>query len=85
MKNTNKKIYYYVLEFLIEEADGNRITSSMCVLGYRKPTIKEAKIFWEKDCELYPDETLVDIYEISSIEAHAAYNMENENSFPIFG
>lgn len=86
MKNNKaKRIYYYVLEFLIEEQPYGNITSSMCVLGYRKPTIEEAKEFWKEDCSLYPDEKLVDIYRISSIEAHNDYDMENEKKYPIFG
>ena len=62
-----KKYNYYVLEFMIN-GDKNQ-TSSMCVLGYRKPTIEEAKEFWKKDCELYGDETLIDVYEITKEEA----------------
>lgn len=78
-----KKYKYYVLEFIIN--GDKHHTSSMCVLGYKKPTIEEAKEFWKKDCELYGDETLVDIYEISQEEAYLGYDMEKENEFPIFG
>lgn len=87
MKNSeNSFINYYVLEFLIKvDEEGNQITSSMCVLGYRKPTIEEAKIFWKKDCDLCPDEELVNIYKISKKEAYADYDMERENDFPVFG
>lgn len=78
-----KKYNYYVLEFMI---NGSREhTSSMCVLGYRKPTIEEAKEFWKKDCELYGDETLFDVYEITQEEAYDAYDMSRESEFPIFG
>lgn len=78
-----KKYNYYVLEFAI---DGNKNhTSSMCVLGYRKPTIEEAKEFWKKDCELYGDETLIDVYEITKEEAYGGYDMSRENELPIFG
>ena len=78
-----KKYNYYVLEFAI---DGNKNhTSSMCVLGYRKPTIEEAKEFWKKDCELYEDETLIDVYEITKEEAYGGYDMSRENELPIFG
>lgn len=78
-----KKYNYYVLEFMIN-GDKNH-TSSMCVLGYRKPTIEEAKEFWKKDCELYGDETLIDVYEITKEEAYGGYDMSRENEFPIFG
>ena len=57
----------------------------MCVLGYRKPTIEEAKEFWKSDCELYGDEFLADIYKISKEEAYDSFDMTNENSWPIFG
>lgn len=81
-----RKYNYYELEFLIDD-DGNglRHTSSMCVLGYRKPTIEEAKEFWKKDCELYGDETLVAIYELTEDEAYTDFDMSRENEFPIFG
>ena len=72
-----------VLEFMIN--GDKHHTSSMCVLGYRKPTIEEAKKFWKKDCELYGDETLIDIYEIPKEEAYDGYDMSNEKDFPIFG
>ena len=78
-----KKYNYYVLEFIIN--GDKHHTSSMCVLGYRQPTIEEAKEFWKKDCELYGDETFIDVYEISQGEAYDAYDMERENEFPIFG
>ena len=74
---------YYVLEFRINN-DPNH-TSSMCVLGYRKPTIEEAKKFWKADCELYDDELLADIYEISKEEAYDSFDMTNEHTWPIFG
>lgn len=81
-----RKYNYYELEFLIDDdGDGLRRTSSMCVLGYRKPTIEEAKEFWKTDCELYEDETLVAIYELTEDEAHTDFDMSRESEFPIFG
>lgn len=81
-----KKYKYYELEFLIECFDGEiRHTTSMCVLGYRKPTIEEAKEFWKTDCEMYGDESLVAIYELSEEEAHDGFDMSRESEYPIFG
>lgn len=79
-----KKYNYYELEFLTECFDGEiKHADSMCVLGYRKPTIEEAKEFWKADCEMYGD--LVAIYELSEEEAHSGFDMSRENEFPIFG
>lgn len=81
-----KPIFYYVLEFTIDsDPRYGSYTSSICGLGTHKPTIDEAKEFWKKDCELYKDGTLTDIYRISKEEAHQDYDMENEANFPIFG
>lgn len=81
-----KKYNYYELEFLIDDdGSGLRRTNSMCVLGYRKPTIEEAKEFWKTDCEMYGDEALVAIYELTEEEAHTDFDMSRESEFPIFG
>lgn len=79
----NKKYNYYELVFAIN--GDKKHTSSMCVLGYRKPSIEEAKAFWKEDCEMYGDESLIEIYELTYEEAHAAFDMSNEATFPIFG
>lgn len=77
-----REVKYYELEF---KTGVSGITSSMCVLGYRKPTIEEAKEFWKADCELYDDEELFNVREISKEQAHEEFDMENEANFPIFG
>lgn len=79
----NQKYNYYELVFAIN-GDENH-TSSMCVLGYRKPSIEEAKEFWKEDCELYGDESLIEIHELTYEEAHGAFDMSDEAAFPIFG
>lgn len=79
-----KKYNYYELEFAIDCFNGElKHTSSMCVLGYRKPTIEEAKEFWKKD--IYEDETLINIYELTEEEAHENFDMSRESEYPIFG
>ena len=80
-----RKYKYYELEFLLEDKDdGSTYTSSMCVLGYRKPTIEEAKEFWKDGCEVYGN-NLVGVYELTKEEAYDCFDMERENEFPIFG
>lgn len=79
-----KKYNYYELEFVIGCFNGEvNHTSSMCVLGYRKPTIEEAKEFWKKD--IYEDETLINIYELTKEEAYENFDMSRESEYPIFG
>lgn len=80
-ENRIHQIRYFELIF---QNINNTQTSSMCVLGYEEPTIEEAKIFWQKDCELYKDEHLIEINEISLEYAHESFDMERERDFPIF-
>lgn len=79
----NQRYNYYELVFAINGDKSH--TSSMCVLGYRKPSIEEARDFWKEDCALYGDENLIEIFELSYEDAHAAFDMSNEATFPVFG
>ena len=79
-----KKYSYYELEFAIDCFNSEiKHTSSMCVLGYRKPTIEEAKEFWKAD--IHEDETLIAIYKLTEEEAHDSFDMSRESEYPIFG
>lgn len=79
-----EEIKYYELVFSIDCFDGElKHLSSMCVLGYREPTIEEAKEFWKTDCENIGE--LIGIYELTKEEAYHDFDMEREDEFPIFG
>ena len=71
----NKKVNYYELEFDDEY--------SICIKGERKPTVEEANIFAKADCEKF-GASIIDVLEISDKEAHMSFDMEKEESFPIF-
>lgn len=74
--------HYYEIEF------GNwknlEDLYSICIVGTRKPTLKEAEEFCKKDMVSMGYEYVNDVEEISAEEAHKFFDMENESSFPIF-
>lgn len=57
---------------------------SMCILGNRMPTLKEAEVFLKKDMELMGYDAVTMVIEIDFDEAHNFFDMEKENQFPIF-
>ena len=58
---------------------------SICIVGIRKPTLKEAEEFCKKDMVSMGYEYVNDVEEISGEEAHKFFDMENENDYPVFG
>lgn len=58
---------------------------SICMVGIRKPSPAEAKEFLKSEMEKWNFDLVFDVEEISPYEAHAFYNMENEEEFPVFG
>lgn len=82
-------IKYYEIEFadvndesdLDPDADDSQF---ICILGKRKPSIKEAEEFCAEDMKLLGSNTIVNISELTPEEAHAFYDMSNEDSYPIF-
>lgn len=75
---------YNYYELIFQNKIDPCITSSQCVLGYRKPTIQEAKKFWKEDCDLYCDEELSEVIYINRENAYRDYDMNREHEFPIF-
>lgn len=59
-------------------------TLSICVLGKRRPTTKEAAEFIKTDLTNLGYDYVNDIIELSEEEAHLFFDMENENTFPVF-
>ena len=57
---------------------------SICIVGTRKPTLKEAEEFCREDMVNMGYEYVNDVDEISVEEAHKFFDMENEDSFPVF-
>ena len=57
---------------------------SICIVGTRKPTLKEAEEFCRKDMVSMGYDYVNDVEEISAEEARKFFDMENESSFPIF-
>lgn len=69
-------VHYFELEY----EDG----SMVCILGRRKPGFKEARMFVAKYAGDAGDKFIAAIREIPSEQAHAEYNMEGEENFPVF-
>lgn len=57
---------------------------SICILGEREPSIKEAMEFCKKDMEIMGYKYVVNVLEIGQEEARTFFDMENEKSFPVF-
>ena len=57
---------------------------SICIIGERKPTYKEAETFCKKDMEEMGYKYVVAVREIDAYEAHNFFDMENEKNFPVF-
>ena len=81
---------YYEIEF--DNAPRGREWSdesigdySICIIGKRKPTIKEAEEFCKKDMDQMGYKYVVAIREIDSDEAHTFFDMSQEEKLPVFG
>lgn len=78
---------YYEIEFdhecrtIENESVGDY---SVCIIGGRKPTIKEAEEFCKKDMKQMGYEHVVAIREVDSYEAHTFFDMDQEEKFPVF-
>ena len=85
-----KNIKYYEVEiskYDKRSKNGKRNKTSMCILGIRKPTIKEAENFLADDIiRVYKCDHIDTVREISQQEAYSAYSMDDiEDTLPIFG
>lgn len=88
--NKNHYENYYEIEFdheprAREWSDESIGDYSICIIGKRKPTIKEAEEFCKKDMEQMGYEYVVAVREIDSNEAHMFFDMTQEEKFPVFG
>lgn len=94
VKASTDNIKYYEVMFdtiprNIEDLDGDVVGEySICIRGTRRPSLKEAAEFCKEDMEImsksYGDLFVVNVAEISKEEAQAFFNMDNEDTFPIF-
>jgi hypothetical protein len=82
---------YYEIEFDNEprnEADymGDTLPEhySICIIGERKPTIREAEVFCRNDMERFGYKYVVNVTEIDAQEAHNFFDMSEEHRFPVF-
>lgn len=57
---------------------------SICILGERKPSIKEAARFCKEDMEKMGYKYVVNVSEIDQLEARTFFDMEREKEFPVF-
>jgi len=57
---------------------------SICILGEREPSIKEATEFCKEDMEKMRYKYVVNVLEISQYEARTFFDMEKEKEFPVF-
>ncbi len=94
IKASTDNIKYYEVMFDTvprneEDLDGDVVGEySICIRGTRRPSLKEAAEFCKEDMEImsksYGDLFVVNVAEISKEEAQTFFNMDNEESFPIF-
>lgn len=87
LKNNNKK--YYEIEFdndvrCRDDTDETIGEYSICIIGKRKPSYKEAEEFCKEDMKITGYKHVVAIREIDAYEAHTFFDMENEDKFPVF-
>lgn len=80
---------YFEIEFdndkRARDTDGDIIGDySICIIGERKPSIEEAEEFCKKDMDKMGYKYVVSVNEIDEEEAHTFFDMEKENSFPVF-
>lgn len=57
---------------------------SICIIGTRRPTCAEAADFCKADMQETGYEYVVSVREIDKEEAHTFFDMEHEDSFPVF-
>lgn len=79
---------YFEIEFSNDNTidrgtDGHESDYSICIIGYKSPSIKEAEEFCKKDMEKMGYKYVVSVTEISKDEAHKFFDMENEDNLPI--
>lgn len=81
---------YYEIEFAKSaELNDNEFIDTpdrptICIVGEDEPTLDEAAIFCKSDMELYECDTVVSVTEITRAEAYDAFDMENEDRYPVF-
>lgn len=85
--NSDKK--YYEIEFdndtrCRDDTDETVGEYSICIIGKRKPSYKEAEEFCKEDMKITGYKHVVAIREIDAYEAHTFFDMENEDKFPAF-
>lgn len=82
-----KNIKYYEVEMSKHAKRGNENETSMCILGIREPSVKEAERFLAHDIVFVYKCTHIDaIREITQEEAYSAYCMDDiESTLPVFG
>jgi len=54
------------------------------LIGYRIPSVDEAKVFLAETMRMYECNRIVDIIEVSREYAEEMYDMDDENGFRIF-
>lgn len=65
--------------------EGHESDCCICIVANREPrNFEEVGKFCKSDIERYGLKYVVSITELTKKEAYEFYNMENENSFPIF-
>ena len=81
---------YYEIEF-DNEPRGRELSDdeyigdySICIIGKRKPTIKEAEEFCKNDMKQMGYKFVVAVREVDSDEAHSFFDMDNEEKYPVF-
>ena len=57
---------------------------SILLIGYRIPSVDEAKVFLAETMRMYECGRIVDIIEVSREYAEEMYDMDDENGFRIF-
>jgi hypothetical protein len=80
---------YFEIEFsndntIDRSTEGCDSDFSICIIGTKSPSIKEATEFCKHDMELYGYKYVVSVTEIPKEEAYSFFDMSREEKFPIF-
>lgn len=80
---------YFEIEFdnnkRARDTDGDVVGDySICIIGKRPPSIKEAEDFCKPDMKQTGYKYVVAVNEVDRLEARTFFDIEKENSFPIF-
>lgn len=78
------RLRYFEAEFAKGTPDDYTSDYSICIVGRRTPTAEEASEFCQEDLKRMKYDFVSNVTEINQEEAHRFFDMEQENTFPVF-